>query len=162
MAKGTAAEVVTSPMDSPMQPSSCIDPSSDQSPTVSAKHGCPTGADDTVNGVTSFDWVARSQEDVLGDVTGARREAVTIHRCRSDDTLSSVSDWRARNPQETAACRRYPVETHRAPLSRQHRILVEINRRDGEDFGDAFPLSAAVNTSSRCRQGALRRRVILV
>jgi len=159
MAKETTAEVLTSPMDSPTQPSSCfIVESSDQLPSVSANHGSPACAGDTISGVTSFDLVARSQEDVLGAVAGARRDAVTIHRCRSDDTLSSVSDWPARNPQETVSSRRHQIETHRAP----HRVLVEVNRRDVEDFRDAFPSSAAVDQSSQCRQGAVRRRVVLI
>ena len=147
---------MTSPMDSLIRGSTCVVSSYDQSLPVPANHDTPVCADDDVSGVTLLGWEPTVSCDAVGN------QAVTIQRCRSDDTLSSVSDWPARNPRETSGLRRHQVQMHRPSLCGQHRVLVEMNHRGNEDVGDVFSLSRTVDESNRSQHGAFRRPIVLV
>ena len=161
---------VASPLDSDMNfirndasKSSSVDV---QSPVPPVNHDCPDCTDDVASGVTSSGWVAVSREGTLKGGVAVPRDGLTIYRCRSDDTLSSMSDWRSRDPQVTDRSRRYHALLHRPSLSsRQHQVLVEINRRGSvsrEYAENVYSVSGGMATSNEYHRGAVGPHVVVI
>jgi len=154
---------VSSPLDSEMHVVGNESSSSDvQSPVPPVNHDCPDCSGD----VTSSGRVAVSREGTLKGEVGVLRDGLAIYRCRSDDTLSSMSEWRSRDCQVTDRPRRYQTLLHRPSLSsRQHQVIVEINRRGSvsrEDSENVYSMSGRVAMSSRCQHRAVGPHVVVI
>lgn len=125
-------------------------------------HDCPDCAGD----VTSSRRVTVSREGTLKGKVGVPRDGLTIYRCRSDDTLSSMSDWRSRNRQVTDRSRRYQALLHRPWLSsRQHQALVEINRRGSvsrEDSENVYSMSGNAAVWSQYQRRAVGPHIVVI
>jgi len=121
----------------------------DQSLRALDNYDSPVSTDNDVSGVMSSGWFAAPAARTLGDRVGGSVHGVTVHRCRSDDTLSSMSDWRSRDPKATEIPRRDPAQLHRPPLSGHQ--CAEIKRQSSdnstEDSRNVFSLSGEVEKS---------------
>jgi len=95
-----------------------------QPPRLTADHASPASSSGHLSTpLEGGGWV----DDCPGD-------RVMVHRCRSDNTLSTVSVQRAGGckaidrPRNHEIHQSHPALLGRFSLSKQHRVLVEINR----------------------------------
>jgi len=126
-------------------------------------HECPVRADDDVGVVTSSRRGCTSPG--VWAATAEAGDGVTVHRCRSDDTLSSVSVRRAGDHREEAAVdrpSRRRIQSRRPPLSGRQRVFVEINRRQREDSGDILSVSPHLDNSSQHQRRTRTERPFFV
>jgi len=137
------AEAVTSTMYAVMRHRKSRD---DDSPSLPGNH-CPQ---------------IRAERTSRGGL-GSQGDGVTIHRCRSNGTLS---DWRSTDRQSITGSRRHEIQLHRPPLSGEHRTAVAINRQDSdnssENSGNVFTLSGEFDKSSHRHDRALGRHIVVV
>ena len=149
---------MTSPVDSHLVSKRSDDQS--QRLSASANHDSPVCVDDDLTCLTASAWVHAPQSGTSQSRVGAAGDGVTVHRCRSDDTLSSTSDWCSRDVvhQATDGPRRYQVQMYRPPLSRRNCVFVESSRQGSGNFEymfseTMFSSSAGVDKSSQHHHG---------
>ena len=96
----------------------------------------------------------------------AGEDGVTVRRCRSDDTLSSVTIRRAEDPQAVDRPSRHQIQPQQPPsCRREERILVEINRQHGSDragYGDLSVSREVDNSSQHQRRPRAERQFFII